>query len=165
MPNSRTAVDEREQPAASGAFDSLREQQHHQSVAIERQRIMREIHDGVGSQLVGLLNMVTRNAAPTCRRSKEHVQLALDEMRMAVDSLQPAHDDLATVLATLRYRLQSRLEAAGIEVIWEVAELPELRELLAPSCCTCSGSCWRPSPTSRNMRACLAGGGAGPLAR
>jgi signal transduction histidine kinase len=60
---------------------------------------------------------------------REHVQLALDEMRMAVDSLQPANDDLATVLATLRYRLHPRLEAAGIGVVWDVAELPELREL------------------------------------
>lgn len=120
-------VDEREQELKA-AFDVLREQQHHQSVANERQRIMREIHDGVGSQLVALLNMVGRPDADA-RALREHVQLALDEMRMAVDSLQPANDDLATVLATLRYRLQPRLEAAGIAVAWEVAELPELREL------------------------------------
>lgn len=120
-------VDEREQELKA-AFDVLREQQHHQSVANERQRIMREIHDGVGSQLVALLNMVGRPEADA-RALREHVELALDEMRMAVDSLQPANDDLATVLATLRYRLQPRLEAAGIAVAWEVAELPELREL------------------------------------
>jgi signal transduction histidine kinase len=120
-------VDEREQQLKA-AFDALREQHHHQTVANERQRIMREIHDGVGSQLVALLNMVARPDADA-RSLREHVQLALDEMRMAVDSLQPANDDLATMLATLRYRLQSRLEAAGIAVAWEVAELPELREL------------------------------------
>ncbi|MEJ8810668.1 ATP-binding protein [Variovorax ureilyticus] len=120
-------VDEREQQLRA-AFDALREQQHHQAISNERQRIMREIHDGVGSQLVALLNMVARpDAQPQALR--EHVQLALDEMRMSVDSLQPANDDLATVLATLRYRLQSRLEAAGIGVVWDVAELPELREL------------------------------------
>ena len=60
---------------------------------------------------------------------QEQVQQALDEMRMAVDSLQPVHDDLVTVLATLRYRLQPRLQAAGIEVVWDVAELPALRQL------------------------------------
>ncbi|TFZ00114.1 sensor histidine kinase [Ramlibacter humi] len=120
-------VGERERQLKA-AFDAMREQQHHQSVADERQRIMREIHDGVGSQLVALLNMVERPQADS-RELREHVQLALDEMRMAVDSLQPANDDLATVLATLRYRLQPRLEAAGIAVAWEVAELPERREL------------------------------------
>lgn len=120
-------VDEREHQLKE-AFDVLREQQHHQSVSNERQRIMREIHDGVGSQLVALLNMVTRPGADAASL-REHVQIALDELRMAVDSLQPANDDLATMLATLRYRLQPRLQAAGIEVAWEVAELPELREL------------------------------------
>lgn len=120
-------VDERERQLKA-AFETLREQQHHQAVTSERQRIMREIHDGVGSQLVALLNLVARPGADA-RALREHVELALDEMRMAVDSLQPANDDLATMLATLRYRLQPRLEAAGIAVAWEVAELPELREL------------------------------------
>ena len=90
-----------------------------------------EVRPEMVDQLVGLLNMVTRKGADPAAL-KEQVQLALDEMRMAVDSLQPAHDDLATLLATLRYRLQSRLQAAGIEVIWDVAELPELRELSPP---------------------------------
>ena len=120
-------VDERERQLRD-AFDSLRAQQHEQSIANERQRIMRELHDGVGSQLVGLLNMVARPGADPAVLTQQ-VQQALDEMRMSVDSLQPAHDDLVTVLATLRYRLQPRLQAAGIEVVWDVAELPALRQL------------------------------------
>jgi signal transduction histidine kinase len=120
-------VEDREQQLR-GAFDSLRVQQHEQSVSTERQRIMREIHDGIGSHLVGLLNMVTRPNADMVA-VEEQVQHALDEMRMAVDSLQPVHDDLITVLATLRYRLQPRLQAAGVEVVWDVAELPALRHL------------------------------------
>ena len=86
---------------------------------------MREIHDGVGSQLVALLNLVTQRDART-EVLTEHVQGALDEMRMAIDSLQPMHDDLATMLATLRYRLQPRLDAAGIVLDWDVAELPPI---------------------------------------
>ena len=120
-------VDERERQL-HGAFDAMREQHHQQSVSTERQRIMREIHDGVGSQLVGLLNMVARPGTDP-EVLKQQVQQALDEMRMAVDAWQPAHDDLVTVLATLRYRLQPRLQAAGIEVVWDVAELPALRQL------------------------------------
>ena len=110
------------------AFEALRVQRQDQAVLTERQRIMREIHDGIGSQLVGLLSLVGR---PQTNRSviEEQVKLALDEMRMAVDSLQPVHSDLTTVLATLRYRLQSRLEAAGIELVWQVAELPPIEQL------------------------------------
>lgn len=39
------------------------------------------------------------------------------------------HSDLTTVLATLRYRLQTRLQAAGIEVVWEVSALPPMPQL------------------------------------
>ncbi|WP_395701166.1 ATP-binding protein [Aquabacterium sp.] len=111
------------------AFDALQLQQQEQAVLAERQRIMREIHDGIGSQLVGLLGMVGGQAAPDRAELEHQVRLALDEMRMAVDSLQPVHNDLTTVLATLRYRLQPRLQAAGIAVVWDVAALPALPEL------------------------------------
>ena len=40
-----------------------------------------------------------------------------------LDALQPVHGDLATVLATLRYRMQPRLDAAAIEI--EPGELGE----------------------------------------
>ncbi|MDM0053026.1 ATP-binding protein [Variovorax sp. J22R115] len=108
-----------------GAFELLRQQQEEQAVLLERQRMMREIHDGVGSQLVGLLNVVSKTV-PDRAELHDHVQMALDEMRMAVDSLQPDHDDLATVLATLRYRLQGRLDAAGIALRWDVDGLPSV---------------------------------------
>jgi len=114
------------------AFEALRAQREQQAVSNERQRIMREIHDGIGSQLVGLLGMVGRHdAAPAAL--EEQVRGALDEMRMAVDSLQPVHGDLTTVLATLRYRLQPRLQAAGIEVVWDVDALPALPALAPQS--------------------------------
>jgi signal transduction histidine kinase len=107
------------------AFDTLREQQQQQAVLGERQRIMREIHDGIGSQLVGLLGMVGQRDVDR-GALEEQVKLALDEMRMAVDSLQPVHDDLTTVLATLRYRLQPRLQAARIAIVWDVGDLPPM---------------------------------------
>jgi hypothetical protein len=112
----------------SEAFDALRAREKEQAVMDERQRIMREIHDGVGSQLVGLLNMVHQ---PGCSSHdvEEHVKDALDEMRMAVDSMQPLYGELTTALATLRYRLQPRLQAAGIEVLWEMGDMPALPQL------------------------------------
>jgi signal transduction histidine kinase len=120
-------VAEREQQLHQ-AFGDLQKQQQEQAVLTERQRIMREIHDGVGSQLVGLLSMVgQRSTDPVVL--EEHVKQALDEMRMAVDSLQPVHGDLIAVLATLRYRLQPRLQAAGVQVRWDVSQLPTLPQL------------------------------------
>ncbi len=94
----------------------------------ERERIMRDIHDGVGSQLVGLLSLIKKGDLKTTSL-QTHVNAALDELRMAVDAMQPMNGDLATVLATLRFRLQPRLEAAGITMVWEVDELPQMTNL------------------------------------
>ncbi len=112
----------------TAAFDALQQQQREQAVAEERQRLMREIHDGVGAQLVLLLNLASKGRAEP-QVIEEQAKLALDEMRMAVDSLQPVHGDLGTVLATLRYRLLPRLEAAGLGMQWQMDRLPPLPEL------------------------------------
>ena len=105
-------------------------QQHsaEQAVLNERQRIMRDIHDGVGAHLVGLMSMISKGQSAQSEL-QEHARAALDELRMAVDAMQPVNGDLATVLATLRYRLQPRFAAAGIEVDWHVDELPFLEHL------------------------------------
>ena len=105
---------------------ALLQHEHAQHAALqERQRIMRDIHDGVGAQLVGLLSLIGKGRASR-DELREHANAALDELRMAVDAMQPVDGDLATVLATLRYRLQPRLAATGIQVDWQVPELPPL---------------------------------------
>jgi signal transduction histidine kinase len=109
----------------------LREEHARQATLLERQRIMRDIHDGVGAQLVGLLSLLNKEGASR-ETLQEQAEAALDELRMAVDALQPVHGDLVTVLATLRYRLQPRLQAAGIDVVWQVNALPPV-EGLTPS--------------------------------
>ena len=123
-------VAEKEQQLRA-AFDALRQEQQERAVLGERQRIMREIHDGIGSQLVGLLSLVRQEPVQPVVL-EEQVRQALDEMRMAVDSLQPMQSDLTAVLATLRYRLQPRLKAAGIEVQWDVDTLPPIPGLEPP---------------------------------
>ncbi len=114
----------RQRETELAARDSeLREEQTRQAALQERQRLMRDIHDGVGAHLSGLLSLIEHGTtAPAVLR--EHAHTALDELRMAVDALQPVHGDLATVLATLRYRLQPRLDAAGIAIDWRVDALP-----------------------------------------
>jgi signal transduction histidine kinase len=93
----------------------------------ERQRIMSDIHDSVGSQLVGVLSLIKGGAS----HQELEVQTAdaLQELRMAIDAIQPVNGNLAAVLATLRHRLQPRLEAQGIHLIWQVDDLPRLENL------------------------------------
>jgi hypothetical protein len=100
----------------------VRQAHAQQAVLQERQRIMQDIHDGVGAQLVGLLSLLGQSGASNARL-QEQARLALDELRMAVDSQQPTQGDLGLVLATLRYRLQPRFEAAGLQVQWDMGAL------------------------------------------
>jgi signal transduction histidine kinase len=125
-------VAQREQELAQ-SFEQQQQQGQERAKLLERQRIMQDIHDGVGGQLVSLVNMAKRehqsgNAVDT-KQLQVHAQLALDELRIAVDAMQPVDGDLATVLATLRYRLEPRLIAAGVRLNWAVQELPLMVDL------------------------------------
>jgi hypothetical protein len=94
----------------------------------ERQRILADMHDGVGASLVGLLRHVQSGSAD--RTSIERrVQEVLQEMRIAIDALQPRDGDLAAVLGALRYRLDEIIRASGVRLVWEVEELPEVGNL------------------------------------
>ncbi len=100
-----------------------------QATMIERQRMMQDIHDSVGSQLVALLSLV-KNSAPQ-EVLQTHTSEVLDELRIAVDAIENVDGDLAVVLATMRHRLQPRLDAASVSLVWEVDALPRF-ELLTP---------------------------------
>jgi signal transduction histidine kinase len=125
------SLDEKVNARETALRDSYAQLQHehaNQATLLERQRIMRDIHDGVGAHLVSLMSLIGKPGTDP-QQLKELTTAALDEMRMAVDSIQPVDDDLSTVLATLRYRLQPRLQAAGIAVDWQVQDLPPMANL------------------------------------
>jgi signal transduction histidine kinase len=110
------------------AYELINEQTRENAMILERQRMMSDIHDGVGAQLVSLVNQ-TQKQAFNQDQVREQASAALDELRIAVDALQPSEGDLLLVLATLRYRLEPRLKACGIELIWVVEALPNIEQL------------------------------------
>lgn len=88
----------------------------------ERARVLREVHDGVGGQLVATLAMLE---AGTAEQSAVQATIrdALDEMRLTVDTFGAGTSrDAVTALAMLRQRLQPRLESAGLRIVWRVAD-------------------------------------------
>ncbi|WP_161595429.1 sensor histidine kinase [Tepidimonas charontis] len=112
------------------AFQRLRLAERQRVVEEERRRLMRDMHDGLGSQLVQTLNLV-RSAEGHVERSSIEALLrqALDELRLTLDSLEPMEGDLPAILGTLRRRLGPALEAAGLELRWEVQDVPPLQGL------------------------------------
>jgi signal transduction histidine kinase len=100
-------------------------------LADERQRLMRDMHDGLGSTLTASLVMLEQgNTSP--RELENVLRESIDDLRTVIDSLEPVDGELATLLATLRFRVARRLEAAGIELQWEMHDLPPLQWLGPP---------------------------------
>lgn len=102
-----------------------------QALTAERQRIISDMHDGLGASLVGLLRYVQSRPAEL-QGVEQRVKEALQEMRIAIDALEPSQGDLAGVLGNLRYRLEPLMKAADVHLVWEVAEMPRV-EALEPS--------------------------------
>ncbi|MGH8243216.1 MAG: hypothetical protein ACRETY_07680 [Steroidobacteraceae bacterium] len=94
------------------------------ATAHERQRILRDIHDGLGSQLISSIHLVEGGALEPSRVAAL-LRECVDDLRLAIDSLKPAGDDLLVVLGNFRYRMEPRLAHAGVRLEWAVS--PEAR--------------------------------------
>ena len=93
----------------------------------ERQRIMQDMHDGVGSQLLTTLVMVERGAAS--RETVMMLQECLDDMRLAIDSLAPDDPDLLPVLGNFRFRMETRFKSMGLTLVWRSHAMPDALEV------------------------------------
>lgn len=94
-----------------------------QAVADERARLMQDMHDGLGSRLVGLMSTV-QSGAFTREELAQDLGEAMDELRLTLDSLSSAGEDLSSLLGQLRFRLAPRWRKLGIRLHWQVDELP-----------------------------------------
>ncbi|WP_426318777.1 ATP-binding protein [Pseudoduganella sp. R-43] len=109
----------------------LRESELRQTISDERQRLMQDMHDGLGSSLIGAIRSVEHGKI-SGDRVAPILKDCLDDLKLTIDSMEPVDADLLLLLATLRFRLEPRLEGSGVRLIWEVREVPTL-EWLTPS--------------------------------
>lgn len=95
-----------------------------QALSEERERIMREMHDGFGGQLVGALAMLE-----TDRRSHRDVtdllKTSLLDLRIMIDSLDPNAAEIPVALGMLRTRIEPILRRKGVSLQWDMSNLPD----------------------------------------
>jgi signal transduction histidine kinase len=90
----------------------------------ERERIMREIHDGIGSSLLtALAHARHTNESPDTIAT---LTRSLTDLRIGVDSLEPIGGDVVALLANLRHRMERELKGAGLVFVWKVNAAPPL---------------------------------------
>lgn len=119
------AVKVREVEQSSGRVQAMLREQ---AVLRERQRIMADMHDGLGSALVSMLALV-QSGRVSADELERRLNAALIELRAIVDSLEPVDGDLAAVLGNVRYRMRAALEQSGARVVWSVDDLPRVERL------------------------------------
>jgi signal transduction histidine kinase len=89
------------------------------AVADERKRIAQDIHDGVGSQLVGLIASLDANS-PLHKRLHVGLECCLLDLKMTVDNMDGTNTNVFEALGSLRYRFTPSLQRAGIRMVWRV---------------------------------------------
>jgi len=81
----------------------------------ERDNVMRDLHDSLGSRLISLIRLSSGE-----QKTQVLAQETLDELRFMTTPLRVEDRDIVTLLATFREQRLSRLEQAGYTVNWSV---------------------------------------------
>jgi signal transduction histidine kinase len=124
--NSNTLLAERltaREAALLASHERLREIEQRELLLHERQRLTEDMHDGLGSSLIGALRMVERGRLDETEL-KQILQGCIDDLKLTIDSMEPVETDLLLLLGTLRFRLEPRLQSTGIKLNWNVRDVP-----------------------------------------
>lgn len=122
-------VQERERQIAA-SYERIAVLQREQAATDERQRIMRDLHDGLGSQLFTSLSRAERGALDADAMS-DTLRSAIDQMRVALEALASDEQDFRTAFGNFRFRWDTRLRDCGLKPVWQV-ELPDTMPAIAP---------------------------------
>ena len=120
-------VAQRERELAS-TFAALEQVARDQARTHERERILRDMHDGVGSHISSAIRQLQSGQASSDELLRT-LRDSLDKLKLSIDSIHLPPGDVGALLAALRYRLEPRLAAAGILLEWAVDEVPTVKRL------------------------------------
>ncbi|MDQ0570881.1 signal transduction histidine kinase [Variovorax paradoxus] len=107
------------------SYQRLRVIENEQMLSAERRRLMQDMHDGLGSSLISAIRSVEQGALNDAEVSGV-LKGCMEDLKLAIDSMESVDADLLLLLATLRFRLAPRIESAGLALRWEVQPLPAL---------------------------------------
>lgn len=86
----------------------------------ERQRLVREMHDGLGGHIVHAIAMAEQK--PELDPLVSPLNLAMDDLRLIMDSLAPMEGTFDVAFASLRGRIAKTAESLGIEFSWQMEQ-------------------------------------------
>ncbi|MEO8247771.1 MAG: ATP-binding protein [Burkholderiales bacterium] len=98
----------------------------------ERQRIMSDLHDGLGSQLFTSLLRVERGDMNE-RQIASVLRDCIADLRLALDALATQDNDFGAMLGNFMFRWKAQLVAAGVRPIWHIELGDEAARQLPPN--------------------------------
>lgn len=109
------------------SYETARTLERQQAQDEERRRILRDMHDGVGSLLLGLAVQIKAGRIGLSEIG-DGIQKGIDDLRLMVTAMDSVEDDLQHALGAFRERVKPQLDAAEIELEWQI-NLPEHADL------------------------------------
>jgi len=94
----------------------------------ERTRILRDMHDGVGSHISTAIRQLESGRASS-GEVLHTLRDSLDQLKLSIDAMNLPAGDITSLLANLRYRLEPRMKASDIALCWDVDLLEPLARL------------------------------------
>ncbi len=127
MDNMAAKVQEKEH-ALEASYQQLEQLAREQERAAERTRILRDMHDGVGSHISAAIRQLQSGRASE-EDLLQTLRDSMDQLKLSIDAMNLPPGDITTLLANLRYRLEPRFKASDITLVWDVDLLPPLARL------------------------------------
>ena len=112
----------------AGSYQQLELLAREQERSAERTRILRDMHDGVGSHISAAIRQLQSGKA-TDGQVLTTLRDSLDQLKLSIDSMHLVPGDVTALLANMRYRLEPRFVSSGIAFEWDVDLLPTIARL------------------------------------
>ncbi len=96
------------------------------AVADERSRIMKDIHDGIGGQLMASLSLIEKEENSEIRKNIHSILSdCLGDFRLIINSLNVHANTLSILLADYKFSLSRKIENLDIELDWTMEDFAE----------------------------------------
>ena len=110
------------------SYQRLEQLAREQERGAERSRILRDMHDGVGSHISTAIRQLGAGRASS-GEVLHTLRDALDQLKLSIDALNLPPGDINALLANIRYRLEPRFLACSIAWQWNVNVLKPVTRL------------------------------------
>ena len=89
----------------------------------ERQRLMRDLHDGLSGHIVSIIALAERQEESDIEQAARE---ALDDLRLVIQSLDIGSEEVPVILAYFRERATPQLRRLGIGFDWSMERMPAI---------------------------------------